>query len=78
MLSQRGAELRERGAQLKLQDHGDPVWYRGIKLRELKENDKLDRTPVTPAKIAEEVLKAEAEKLARIVKNRQRAKKKKK
>ncbi|MEX1039095.1 MAG: DUF1080 domain-containing protein [Pirellulaceae bacterium] len=44
----RGAKLADRGANLHLQDHGDPVWYRGIKLRTLDGKEKLDATPVTP------------------------------
>ncbi|MAG93653.1 MAG: glycosyl hydrolase [Planctomycetaceae bacterium] len=82
MLKQRGGTLAARGTNLSLQDHGDPVWYRGIKLRERKLNEKLDTTPVTPAKIAAGVLKAEAEKLKKIVESREKragnAKRKKK
>ncbi len=66
-LRQRGAKLADRGAYLFLQDHGDPVWYRGLKMRELAADEKLDRTPVKPAAISPEVLKAEQEKLQRII-----------
>jgi len=72
LLRLRGGDLRARGAQLSLQDHGDPVWYRNLKLRSLTRDHKLDRTPVTPEVIPEEVLKEERAKLERIVKNRQR------
>ncbi len=82
MLAKRGGTLAARGANLSLQDHGDPVWYRGIKLRKRSLNEKLDTTPVTPAKISAEVLKAEAEKLKKIVESREKragnAKRKKK
>jgi hypothetical protein len=72
LLKQRGGDLSARGAKLSLQDHGDPVWYRGIKLRKLTQDDELDRTPVTPAKIPEDILNAEAEKLRGIVERRRR------
>ena len=70
LLRKRGADVAARGAFLKLQDHRDPIWYRGIKLRLLGRHDKLDRTPVIPAKIPEAVLKAEQEKLEAAVKHR--------
>lgn len=68
LLRLRGAELSARGAYLHLQDHGDPVAYRAIKLRIVKPSEKLDRTPVTPAPISPEVLKDEQAKLDRILK----------
>lgn len=74
MLNQRGGDLTARGAKLSLQDHGDPVWYRGIKLRQLEPDDQLDRTPIEPGKIPDDVLKAEAEKLRGIVERRQQQK----
>ena len=74
LLKKRGADLAARGGSLFLQDHGDPVWYRGIKLRELGDDDKLDRSPVVPAKIPDEVLKAEQKKLQGILDRRKKSK----
>lgn len=74
LLRLRGANLADRGAYLHLQDHGDPVWYRAIKLRTLGSADQLDRTPVTPQEIPEPVLQAERVKLERILKARQNQK----
>lgn len=70
LLRVRGADLASRGAFLNLQDHGDPVAYRNIKLRTLSKEEKLDRTPVTPAVIPAAVLKAEQEKLEAMIKQR--------
>jgi hypothetical protein len=76
MLRQRGGDLAARGANLSLQDHGDPVWYRNIRLRELSAADQIDQTPVTPAEIPEDVLEAERKKLSGIVQRREAQKKK--
>ena len=72
LLRKRGGDLAARGANLSLQDHGDPVWYRAIKLRTLGPDDQLDLSPVTPEPIPEDVLKEEREKLERIIKARER------
>lgn len=74
MLKQRGGNLEARGANLSLQDHGDPVWYRNIRLRELSADDEIDRSEVTPATIAPDVLEAEAKKLKGIVERRNKQK----
>lgn len=74
LLRLRGANLADRGAYLNLQDHGDPVWYRAIKLRTLGPADQLDRTPVTPQAIPEKTLQEERAKLERILKARQQQK----
>lgn len=71
LLTKRGGDLTARGANLSLQDHGNPVWYRSIRFRELKADDTLDRTPVTPAEISLEILEAEAKKLEGIIKRRE-------
>ena len=72
MLKKRGAKLPARGALLSLQDHGDPVWYRAIKLRTLPADEKLDMKEVEPAKIADDVLEAERKKLEGIVNRRRK------
>lgn len=72
LLRRRGARLSDRGAYLNLQDHGDPVCYRNIKLRVLGKDEVLDRTPVTPAAIPEAALQHEQEILQRIEKQRQK------
>jgi hypothetical protein len=77
LLRLRGGNLTARGAHLSIQDHGDPVWFRGIKLRTLGKNDKIDRTPITPETIAKDVLEAEQKKLKMILQRRKAGAKKK-
>jgi hypothetical protein len=72
LLKQRGADLKARSGSLYLQDHGDPVWYRAVKLRKVSKQEKLDRKPVTPAKISADVLEAERKKLEGILKRRKK------
>jgi hypothetical protein len=78
MLRERGGNLEARGADLSLQDHGDPVWYRNLRMRPLLAGDVLDQSPVTPATISAEVLAAEKKKLDLIVARRQSQQKRKK
>ena len=70
LLRKRGADLAARDGPLYLQDHGDPVWFRAIKLRKLDSREKLDRAPITPAAIPEAMLELERQKLQRIMQRR--------
>ena len=67
MLNNRGGDLTARGANLSLQDHGDPVWYRAIRWRALSADDEIDMTPVTPQPLTDAQLAAEQRKLAGIM-----------
>ena len=67
-LALRGGKMDARGRNLMLQDHGDPVWYRGFKLRTLPASEKLDRKPVQEQKMSAEALKKEQEVLSRFKK----------
>jgi hypothetical protein len=72
-LKQRGAELSSRGGRLFLQDHGDPVWYRNIRMREIPETEDIHHKTVEPAGIEAAVLDAEKKKLEGIIKRRNAA-----
>ena len=77
LLNKRGAKLEARGANLNLQDHGDPVWYRHIRLRSIPKGEEIEHTDVTPAAIPADVLEAERKKLEGILKRREAARKEK-
>jgi hypothetical protein len=72
MLKQRGADLKSRGGSLYLQDHGDPVWYRSIRLRTIPADEKIEHSDVKPATISADVLEAERKKLEGIINRRKK------
>ncbi len=72
LLKQRGADLKSRGGSLYLQDHGDPVWYRSIRMRSIPVDETIEHTDVTPANIPADVLEAERKKLEGIVNRRKK------
>jgi hypothetical protein len=69
-LKKRGADLASRRGRIFLQDHGDPVWYRSIRLRTIPEEEDIHHETVQPAKLSKKTITAEKVKLERILKNR--------
>jgi hypothetical protein len=59
LLRIRGANLTSRGAYLYLQDHGDPVWYRSMRLRSIPQDEKIDHVAVEPMPIPPDILQRE-------------------
>jgi hypothetical protein len=59
LLRIRGADLKARGAYLYLQDHGDPVWYRGFKLRAIPQGERIEFREASPAAIPADALARE-------------------
>ena len=78
LLRLRGGKLAARGARLNLQDHGDPVWYRSIRMRTIPPGEKLVSENIRPQKISPEVRAAEQKKLKGILDRRKAAARKKK
>ncbi len=72
LLRLRGGRLADRGAFLSLQDHGDPVWYRSIRLRELPAGEKLVSENIKPQPLTPSVRAAERKKLKGILDRRRK------
>ncbi len=72
LLRLRGGRLADRGAFLSLQDHGDPVWYRAIRLREIPAGEKLLSENIKPQPITPDVRAAELKKLKGILARRRK------
>jgi hypothetical protein len=72
MLRLRGGQLEARGANLSLQDHGDPVWFRSFRLRTIPQDEPLVSENIAPQALTPEQLEAERKKLQGIVERRQR------
>ena len=72
LLRLRGGKLAARGTRLNLQDHGDPVWYRSIRLRSIPETEPLVSENITPQKITAAVRAAEQKKLKAILESRKK------
>jgi hypothetical protein len=63
-LRRRGGNVADRGAKLSLQDHGDPVWYRSLRLRTIPAGERVVADPTyRPAPVPPEV---EAEQMRRL------------
>lgn len=73
LLKQRGGDLAKRGANLSLQDHGDPVWYRNLRWRRIPADEDIGHSTVQPQKLSPEVREAEAKKLQGILDRRAKA-----
>jgi len=70
LLRIRGADLAARGAHLRLQDHGDDVWFRSLRIRAIPPDEQLERSAFTPMPIPEEALRKEHERVERMRKAR--------
>ncbi|MEO1994256.1 MAG: DUF1080 domain-containing protein, partial [Planctomycetaceae bacterium] len=65
-------ELKARGAFLSLQDHGDPVWYRSLRLRTIPASEVLVSANIEPQPLTAEQAAAEQKKLQGILNRRKK------
>ncbi len=72
LLRLRGGELKARGAFLSLQDHGDPVWYRSLRLRTIPASEALVSANIEPQPLTAEQVAAEQKKLQGILNRRKK------
>ncbi|HEY1107558.1 MAG TPA: DUF1080 domain-containing protein, partial [Opitutaceae bacterium] len=77
LLHIRGADLNARGALLRLQDHGQEVWFRNLRWREISADEKLERHVLTPMPVSAEALKKEDARVADLLKAKAAKKEKK-
>ena len=64
LLNIRGANLDARDGSLWLQDHGYPVWFRGLRWREIPEDEELTASPdFVPMPVTGEALKKEQDRV---------------
>ncbi|MCG8601500.1 MAG: exo-alpha-sialidase [Verrucomicrobiales bacterium] len=68
LLGIRGGDLTGRGGQIKLQDHGQDVWFRNMRWREIPEGETITPDPdFEPMPVTGEALKAEQERVRKML-----------
>ena len=74
LLKIRGADLKARGGRLWLQDHGQEVWFRKLRWREIPEEEKLVADPeFVPEPVIGEALQKEKARVKRMLESRKRS-----
>lgn len=68
LLRLRGADLKARGGKLWLQDHGAPVWFRGISLRTIPAGEALARSEFMPMPMSPAALESQRVRVEQLLK----------
>lgn len=69
LLRLRGADLTARGGNLWLQDHGQPVWFRNLRLRTIPAGESLPRSTCKPIAMPAAALKKQVEHVAQLLRS---------
>ncbi|MEN3943249.1 DUF1080 domain-containing protein [Prosthecobacter sp. SYSU 5D2] len=70
----RGGDLTKRGARLRLQDHGQPVWFRNVRLRSIPAEEKLVPSPdFKPMPMSAKALEIESARIEQLLNPKPRA-----
>ena len=72
LLAIRGGNLAGRGGKLWLQDHGQEVWYRRLRLRAIPSEEMLERSEVRPMPMSDTALKIQAERVEQLLKRKKK------
>jgi hypothetical protein len=68
ILGIRGGDLTKRGGFVRLQDHGQPVWFRRVRMRAIPAGETLARSPFTPMPIPPAALAKEKLRIEQLLK----------
>lgn len=74
LLAIRGGDLSQRGAYLRLQDHGQPVWFRSLRMRRIPVSEELKASSeFQPMAIPAEAQRKEDERVKKMLDAKKRA-----
>ncbi len=73
LLRVRGADLAARGALLRLQDHGQDVWFRALRWRAIPAGEVLKRHTLVPMPVSAEALKKEQARVEGLLQAKEKA-----
>lgn len=72
LLRIRGADLNARGGKIWLQDHGEDVWFRNLRMRAIPQAEELVRSDFKPMPIPPAALEKESKRVEQMLKTKKR------